>query len=205
MDIIYKYDVSLTINNYLLRVKNDFSIIFKETIEKYVFLRLSADELLELLKLRYFNSTDEYFFVEGIKLWLKYDLKHRLDNAQSLFSLINCGSCNKAIMLQYKQIDTGNCKLNKIIEQIHFKISILNNNTALGLFKFYEVKSIESFNIPPIIPVQLNTVFNSNGDYDDETYFDDNLYYNECDDYNDCYDDYDNSYSVEMDDYEYWD
>ena len=138
MDIIYKYNLSLTVNNLLERVKKYFNIIFKETIEKYVFLRLSADELHELLKFHYFNSTDEYYFVEGIKLWLKYDLKHRLDNAQSLFSLINCGSCSKDIMLEYIPIDTGNCKLNEIIEQIHLNISI-NNNTALELFKLDEV------------------------------------------------------------------
>ena len=184
MDIIYKYDLSLTVNNLLERVKKDFSIIFKETIEKYVFLRLSADELHELLKLHYFNSTDEYYFVECIKLWLKYDLKHRLDYAQSLFSLINCGSCNKSIMFQYKQIDTGNCKLNKIIEQIHFKISIFNNNTAL--------------------------VFNPNVGTDDETYYDEESYYNEFHDYDDNYDEYGNykftnSHYDEIVDYEDWD
>ena len=156
LDIIYKYDLSLTVNNFIEKIKKDFNIIFEERIEKYVFLRLTTDELHELLKLRSFNSTDEYYFVKGIRVWLKYAITNRLDNAQSLFNLINCRSCSKIIMLENKIINSGNCKVDEIIKQLHLNIYFLNDPTAVDLLNSYKVQSIDSFNIPPNVIKQPN-------------------------------------------------
>ena len=156
LDIIYMYDLSLTVNNFIEKIKKDFNIIFEERIEKYVFLRLTADELHKLLKLRSFNSTDEYYFVKGIRLWLEYATKNRLDNALSLFSLINYRSCSKNLMLENKIINSGNCKMDEIVKQLHLNIYFLNDPAALDLLDYYKVQSIDSFNIPPNVIKQPN-------------------------------------------------
>ena len=179
LDIIYKYDLSLTVNNYLEKVKKYFNIIFTETIEKYVFLRLPADDLYNLLKLRSFKSSNEYYFVKGISLWMKYDFKNRLNMAESLFRHVNCGLCDKNIMLQNTLIDTGNSKLNEIFHQLHLSISILNDNTTLGLLDNYKVKSIKCINIPN----NLSTLYNTSVNKNQHGYHNNEYYYNRKYDY----------------------
>ena len=126
------------VNMYLQKIKSDFNIIFIETIEKYVFLKLSPNDLHEFLKQQHFHSSNEYYFVKGIVLWLTYDLDSRIDNATSLFSLINCRVCDKNMMLDNKLINTGNCKLDLIIQQLHINIdeeSTINTKKQLSLYK----------------------------------------------------------------------
>ena len=146
-----------SVNMYLQKIKSDFNIIFIETIEKYVFLKLSPNDLHEFLKQRAFHSSNEYYFVKGIVLWLTYDLDSRFDNAKSLFSLINCRVCNKNIMLKNKLINTGNCKLDLIIQQLHINISVLNDKSTLELLNYYKLNSIDSFSIPSYEESTTNT------------------------------------------------
>ena len=136
------------VNMYLQKIKSNFNIIFIETIEKYIFLKLSPNDLHEFLKQRSFHSLNEYYFVQGIVLWLTYDLDSRFDNAKSLFSLINCRVCDKNMMLDNKLINTGNCKLDLIIQQLHINISVLNDKSTLELMNYYKLNSIDSFSIP---------------------------------------------------------
>ena len=145
------------VNMYLQKIKSDFNIIFIETIEKYVFLKLSPNDLHEFLKQRAFHSSNEYYFVKGIVLWLTYDLDSRFDNAISLFSLINCRVCDKNIMLDNKLINTGNCKLDLIIQQLHINISVLNDKSTLELLNYYKLNSIDSFSIPSYEESTINT------------------------------------------------
>ena len=147
LDIMYSYNMSY-IQKYQDKIITDFNIIFNETIEKYVFLKLSFNDLYDFLKQRSFHSPDEYYFVKGIVLWLKYDIDNRLDNSQSLFSLINCRLCNKYNMSENKIIDTGNCTLDLIIQKVHILISILNDTRISQLMIYYELDSINSVTIP---------------------------------------------------------
>ena len=101
--IIYIY-----ISVYLEKIKYGFNIIFCENLEKYVYLKLSFNDIQAFLKQRLFNSSNKYYFVKGIVLWLKYDLDNRFDNAQSLFSLIDCRICKTNIILDNKLIETVN-------------------------------------------------------------------------------------------------
>ena len=146
-----------SVNMYLQKIKSDFNIICIETIEKYVFLKLSPNDLHEFLKQRAFHSSNEYYFVKGIVLWLTYDLDSRFDNAKSLFSLINCRVCDTNIMLDNKVINTGNCKLDLIIQQLHINISVLNDKSALELLNYYKLNSIDSFRIPSYEDSTINT------------------------------------------------
>ena len=156
LDIMYSYNMTY-VNMYLQKIKSDFNIIFIETIEKYVFLKLSPNDLHAFLKQRAFHSSNEYYFVKGILLWLTYDLDSRFDNARSLFSLINCRLCNKNIMLDNKLINTGNCKLDLIIQQLHINISVLNDKSTLELLNYYKLNSIDSFSIPSYEESTTNT------------------------------------------------
>ena len=90
-------------------------------------------------------------------LWLTYDLDSRFDNAISLFSLINCRVCDKNIMLDNKVINTGNCKLDIIIQQLHINISVLNDKSTLELLNYYKLNSIDSFSIPSYEESTTNT------------------------------------------------
>ena len=156
LNIIYSYNMT-SVNMYLQRIKSDFNIIIIETIEKYIFLKLSPNDLHEFLKQRTFHSLNEYYIVKGIVLWLQYDLDSRLDNAKSLFSLINCRLFNKNIMLDNKLINTGNCKLDLIIQQLHINISVLNDKSTLALLNYYKLTSINSFSIPSYEESTKNT------------------------------------------------
>ena len=146
-----------SVNMHLHKIKSDFNIIFIETIEKYVFLKLSPNDLHEFLKQRAFHSSNEYYFVKGIVLWLTYDLDSRFDNAKSLFSLVNCRVCDKNIMLDNKVINTGNYKLDLIIQQLHINISVLNDKSTLELLNYYKLNSIDSFSIPSYEESTINT------------------------------------------------
>ena len=146
-----------SVNMHLHKIKSDFNIIFIETIEKYIFLKLSPNDLHEFLKQRAFHSSNEYYFVKGIVLWLTYDLDSRFDNAKSLFSLVNCRVCDKNIMLDNKVINTGNCKLDLIIQQLHINISVLNDKSTLELLNYYKLNSIDSFSIPSYEESTINT------------------------------------------------
>ena len=90
-------------------------------------------------------------------LWLRYDLDSRFYNAKSLFSLINCRFCDKNIMLDNKLINTGNCKLDIIIQKLHIHISVLNDKSTLELLNYYKLNSIDSFSIPTYEESTTNT------------------------------------------------
>ena len=139
LDIMFRHNMTY-VNIYLEKVKHNFNIIFNETIEKYVFLRLSVTDLHEFLKQRTCHSSNEYNYFKGIVLWLKFDVDNRFDNAQLLFSLINYRLCNNMIMLDNDDIDTGNCNLDNMIHQLHINIS--TNKDAKQLCKVDDINGI---------------------------------------------------------------
>ena len=147
LDIMYTYNMS-SIQMCLEKVKLDFNIIFNETIEKYVFLKLSYINLYSFLNQRHFHSSDEFYFIKGIVLWIKNDIDSRIDNTKSLFSLIDYRLCNKNIMLENKLIDTGNSKLDVLIQKLYILISIFGDKSILQMMNDNKIKCIDSFNIP---------------------------------------------------------
>ena len=51
-------------------------------------------------------------------------------------------------MLDNKLVETGNYKLDVIIQQLHSHISVLNVKPTLQLFNYYNIKSCNSISIP---------------------------------------------------------
>ena len=60
-------------------------------------------------------------------------------------------------MLDNKVINTGNCKLDLIIQQLHINISVLNDKSTLELLNYYKLNSIDSFSIPSYEESTINT------------------------------------------------
>ena len=132
LNIIYKYNICIDLNGYISKLKNAFNLIFKDSIEKQVFLRLPADDLHALLTSRALHSTDEYYFVRGIVLYIQNDIHDRIDEAERLFSTIDVKLCNKRLMLHYRNIATGNSTLDDILTGLHSNIEP-NENCGLKL------------------------------------------------------------------------
>ena len=131
-------------------MEHNFQLIFTESIEKYVYLRLKIDTLKEILKLHKFTAENEYYIIKGIKAWVIYDLYNRITYAETLFSYVNCKSCSKTLMLENEEIDTGNSQLDYIIQQLHLKISIINDSTLTKLLNLYKLDTM-SFKIKHVI------------------------------------------------------
>ena len=45
LDLIYKYELSLKVEDYIIIIKDKLESIFKNSIEKYIFLRYTFDDL----------------------------------------------------------------------------------------------------------------------------------------------------------------
>ena len=123
------------------RIKDNLNIIFFESIEKYVFLNLTANDLYKSFSNYEFKCKDEFDYVTSIILWVTYDLEDRIKYAEHLFSTINYKYCSKILMLKNSEIKTGNSILDDIIKQAYFKIFILNDTLAQFLKKI-DIKSL---------------------------------------------------------------
>ena len=148
LEYIYIYDMGISPEEILLKVKSQLDFIFAESIEKYVFLRTPFAQLLTIISNRELCVRDEYDIVKCVVMWVLYNVEDRLPNANSLLELVDCDLCSKSIMLENKSINTNIPSLDKLLQQLHIKISILNDECTKGLIKHYEVEIINSIEMP---------------------------------------------------------
>ena len=152
LEYIYTYEMGISPEEILLKVKSQLESVYTETIEKYVFLRTTFTQLLTIISNRELNARDEYAIVKCVVMWVLYDVEDRLTHANSLLELIDCGQCSKSMMLENKSINTSVPLLDKLLQQLHIKISILNDNCTKGLIKHYGVERINAIEVPREVP-----------------------------------------------------
>ena len=152
LEYIYTYEMEISPEEILLKVKSQLESVYKETLEKYVFLRTPFTQLLTIISNRELNARDEYAIVKCVVMWVLYDVEDRLPNANSLLELVDCGLCSKIMMLENKSINTNVPLLDKLLQQLHIKISILNDNCTKGLIKHYGVERINAIEVPREVP-----------------------------------------------------
>ena len=141
LDLIYKYKLSLKVDDYIVIIKNNLESIFSESVEKYIFIRYTFDELKMSLSQHSFTIENEYSIVKALTIWLKYDLNNRMEYAQELFKLVMVHLCSNTLMLANTDINTGNIDLDEIIKNINIDISVRdcinNNHDTLRLLNMY--------------------------------------------------------------------
>ena len=152
LEYIYTYKMGISPEEILLKVKSQLESVYTETLEKYVFLRTPFTQLLTIISNRELNARDEYAIVKCVVMWVLYDVEDRLPNANSLLELVDCGLCSKIMMLENKSINTNVPLLDKLLQQLHIKISILNDNCTKGLIKHYGVERINAIEVPREVP-----------------------------------------------------
>ena len=152
LEYIYTYEMGISPEEILLKVKSQLESVYKETLEKYVFLRTPFTQLLTIISNRELNARDEYDIVKCVVMWVLYDVEDRLPNANALLELVDCGQCSKIMMLENKSINTNVPLLDKLLQQLHIKISILNDNCTKGLIKHYGVERINAIEVPREVP-----------------------------------------------------
>ena len=152
LEYIYTYEMGISPEEILLKVKSQLESVYKETLEKYVFLRTPFTQLLTIISNRELNARDEYDIVKCVVMWVLYDVEDRLTHANSLLELVDCGLCSKIMMLENKSINTNVPLLDKLLQQLHIKISILNDNCTKGLIKHYGVERINAIEVPREVP-----------------------------------------------------
>ena len=152
LEYIYTYEMGISPEEILLKVKSQLESVYTETLEKYVFLRTPFAQLLTIISNRELNARDEYAIVKCVVMWVLYDVEDRLPNANSLLELVDCGLCSKSIMLENKFINTNVPLLDKLLQQLHIKISILNDECTKGLIRQYAVERINAIEVPREVP-----------------------------------------------------
>ena len=152
LEYIYTYEMGISPEEILLKVKSQLESVYTETLEKYVFLRTPFIQLLTIISNRELNARDEYAIVKCVVMWVLYDVEDRLPNANSLLELVDCGLCSKSMMLENKSINTNVPLLDKLLQQLHIKISILNDECTKGLIKHYVVERINTIEVPREVP-----------------------------------------------------
>ena len=152
LEYIYTYEMGISPEEILLKVKSQLESVYTETLEKYVFLRTTFTQLLTIISNRQLNARDEYAIVKCVVMWVLYDVEDRLTHANSLLELIDCSLCSKSMMLENKSINTNVPLLDKLLQQLHIKISILNDECTKGLIKHYAVERINAIEVPREVP-----------------------------------------------------
>ena len=152
LEYIYTYEMGISPEEILLKVKSQLESVYTETLEKYVFLRTPFTQLLTIISNRELNARDEYDIVKCVVMWVLYNVEDRLPNANSLLELVDCGLCSKSMMLENKSINTNVPLLDKLLQQLHIKISILNDECIKGLIKHYVVERINTIKVPREVP-----------------------------------------------------
>ena len=148
MEYIYTYKMAIHPEEILLKVKSQLESVFTETLEKYVFLRTPFAQLLTIISNRELNARNEYVIAKCIVMWLLYDIEDRLPNANVLLELVDCGLCSKSMLLENKSINTNVTLLDKLLQQLHIKIYIVNDNCTKDLIKQYNIERINSIELP---------------------------------------------------------
>ena len=138
--MLYNHNLPI-IKKAVERIKENLNIIFVETLEKYVFLNLTADELYKSFSNYEFKCKDEFYYVSSIILWITHNIEDRITYAEHLFSTINYKYCSRFLLLENSVINTGNSILDDIIKQVYIKIYILND-TSIKFFKDINIKSL---------------------------------------------------------------
>ena len=152
LEYIYTYEMGISPEEILLKVKSQLESVYTETLEKYVFLRTTFTQLLTIISNRELNARDEYAIVKCVVMWVLYDVEDRLTHANSLLELIDCGLCSKSMMLENKSINTSVPLLDKLLQQLHIKISILNDKCTKGLIRHYGLERINAIEVPREVP-----------------------------------------------------
>ena len=152
LEYIYTYEMGISPEEILLKVKSQLESVYTETLEKYVFLRTTFTQLLTIISNRELNARDEYAIVKCVVMWVLYDVEDRLTHANSLLELIDCSLCSKSMMLENKSINTNVPLLDKLLQQLHIKISILNDECTKGLIRHYGVERINAIEVPREVP-----------------------------------------------------
>ena len=152
LEYIYTYEMGISPEEILLKVKSQLESVYTETLEKYVFLRTTFTQLLTIISNRELNARDEYAIVKCVVMWVLYDVEDRLTHANSLLELIDCSLCSKSMMLENKSINTSVPLLDKLLQQLHIKISILNDECTKGLIRQYAVERINAIEVPREVP-----------------------------------------------------
>ena len=152
LEYIYTYEMGISPEEILLKVKSQLESVYTETLEKYVFLRTTFTQLLTIISNRELNARDEYAIVKCVVMWVLYDVEDRLTHANSLLEPIDCGLCSKSMMLENKSINTNVPLLDKLLQQLHIKISILNDNCTKSLIRHYGVERINAIEVPREVP-----------------------------------------------------
>ena len=152
LEYIYTYEMGISPEEILLKVKSQLESVYTETLEKYVFLRTTFTQLLTIISNRELNARDEYAIVKCVVMWVLYNVEDRLTHANSLLELIDCGQCSKSMMLENKSINTSVPLLDKLLQQLHIKISILNDNCTKGLIRHYGLERINAIEVPREVP-----------------------------------------------------
>ena len=150
LEYIYTYEMGISPEEILLKVKSQLESVYTETL--YVFLRTTFTQLLTIISNRELNARDEYAIVKCVVMWVLYDVEDRLTHANSLLELIDCILCSKSMMLENKSINTNVPLLDKLLQQLHIKISILNDNCTKGLIRHYGVERINAIEVPREVP-----------------------------------------------------
>ena len=151
LEYIYTYEMGISPEEILLKVKSQLESVYTETLEKYVFLRTTFTQLLTIISNRQLNARDEYAIVKCVVMWVLYDVEDRLTHANSLLELIDCSLCSKSMMLENKSINTNVPLLDKFLQQLHIKISTLNDECTKGLIRQYAVERINAIEVPGAI------------------------------------------------------
>ena len=152
LEYIYTYEMGISPEEILLKVKSQLESVYTETLEKYVFLRTTFTQLLTIISNRELNARDEYAIVKCVVMWVLYNVEDRLTHANSLLELIDCSLCSKSMMLENKSINTNVPLLDKLLQQLHIKISILNDECTKGLIRQYAVERINAIEVPREVP-----------------------------------------------------
>ena len=152
LEYIYTYEMGISPEEILLKVKSQLESVYTETLEKYVFLRTTFTQLLTIISNRELNARDEYAIVKCVVMWVLYDVEDRLTHANSLLEHIDCSLCSKSMMLENKSINTNVPLLDKLLQQLHIKISILNDEFTKGLIRQYAVERINAIEVPREVP-----------------------------------------------------
>ena len=135
-------------------------LLFEETLEKYVFLRLSFGELKLKVINQEFAINDEYDIVRSLVLWCQYDINERVYLSTYLFKLIDINKCSKEIAIKYKNVNTNNSVLDKIVQNINLKIllydSIECNADLLNMKSIYGIDNLENIKLTVKILYNVN-------------------------------------------------
>ena len=97
LEYIYTYEMGISPEEILLKVKSQLESVYTETLEKYVFLRTTFTQLLTIISNRELNARDEYAIVKCVVMWVLYDVEDRLTHVNALLELVDCG---KSMMLK---------------------------------------------------------------------------------------------------------